>query len=92
MADKQNIMERYNNLDLYSKNVITECVWRIKHFNDKTIEETYKDIYYLSEQRADLIMCAIKALEAFNRVGGINGNEREKLLKFIELGEYFCMD
>lgn len=92
MTENEEIMERYDKLDLYSKNIIVECVSKLKVINDECREQTRKEIYYLSEQKADLIMYAIKVLEKFNRVGGVNNEERLKLLNLIEEGKYFCMD
>lgn len=60
--------------------------------NKDEIEKTHKDIYYLSKQRANLLSNIIDAIETANRIDGINAEERKKLLKYAELGEYFCID
>lgn len=92
MTKNEMIMTRYDNLDLFSKHLVVECMRIIKPINKDEIEKTHKDIYYLSEQRANLLSNIIEAIETSNRIGGINGEERKKLLKYAELGEYFCID
>ena len=92
MTENEMIMARYDNLDLFSKHLVVECMRIIKPINKDKIEKTHKDIYYLSEQRANLLSNIIEAIETANRIDGINAEERKKLLKYAELGGYFCID
>ena len=92
MTENEMIMARYDNLDLFSKNLVVECMRIIKPINKDEIEKTHKDIYYLSKHRANLLSNIIDAIETANRIDGINAEERKKLLKYAELGEYFCID
>ncbi|MDB1947691.1 hypothetical protein PMY38_06375 [Clostridium tertium] len=91
MTEAEIIMKRFDNLDLYSKSIVVQCMRKIKPIDSISIERTREDIYYLSEQRANIIKNIIEALETFNTVGGINEEEREKLLKYAEIGNYFCL-
>ena len=92
MTENEMIMARYDNLDLFSKHLVVECMRIIKPINKDEIEKTHKDIYYLSKQRANLLSNIIDAIETANRIDGLNAEERKKLLKYAELGEYFCID
>ena len=55
MTENEMIMARYDNLDLFSKHLVVECMRIIKPINKDEIEKTHKDIYYLSKQRANLL-------------------------------------
>ena len=92
MTENEMIMARYDNLDLFSKHLVVEYMRIIKPINKDEIEKTHKDIYYLSEQRANLLSNIIEAIDTANRIDGINAEERKKLLKYAELGGYFCID
>lgn len=92
MTEAEIIMKKYDNLDFYSKSVVVQCMRKIKAIDKESIERARVDIYYLSTQRANIIKNIIEALETFNTVGGINEEERKKLLKYAELGNYFCLE
>lgn len=92
MTEAEIIMKRYDNLDLYSKSVVVQCMRKIKPIDKESFERARVDIYYLSTQRANIIKNIIEILETFNTTGGINEEERKKLLKYAELGNYFCLE
>ena len=76
------VISWYNDFN-YAVNLLRSGVreYLLKPINKDDIEKTRKDIYYLSEQRANLISNIIEAIETSNKIDGINAEERKKAIR-----------
>lgn len=92
MANINDVLTRYKKLDLHNQAIITEAVRLLKPIGMKELEEAYRNIYLLPRDRTMLLVCIINELEVYNCREWIDEEEKNKLLKFIEIGTYLCKD
>lgn len=92
MADINDVLKRYKKLDLHNQAIVTRAVRILKSIDMKSIEETYKDIYYLSTESTRLLLYIIRELEIYDKGEWISEERRKELMKFIEIGSSLCWE